>query len=238
MKSPVKEQPEYRSDELALWKAWKDSNYSPAKLEPLLDKFTPLIQERASVYKNTGLRIPPGAIDAELQKHFIRALKTYDPSKNVALGTHIYSQLRAASRFITTHQNMARIPENRIYDIGQYQRARAVLDIASDKPPTTAELAKYLKWKVKDVMKMSNTLRKDLVMSQHLVMPRVTLSNVNPAIKFTERELSPFDRQVLNKLLQKQKLKDIAKSLNTNISAIARSKQRIANIMEKYLNNE
>jgi len=221
--------------DLALWKSWDSGGRKSRDMAPLLRRFAPMLRDRANVYLGKDLSIPPAAIEAEFKKQFLHAAETYKPGRS-SLGTHVFSTLRAASRFITTNQNVARIPETRIFRIGELQRAKAVLDADSDKPPTAGELAKFLKWRVKDVATLQRELRKDLTTSKFPVDINVHRPSAVPyAVSMVKKELSPQDREVFQRLLAGAKPKTVAKTLKMSPSSVSRSKYRITERLQSHL---
>lgn len=220
--------------DLELWTLWKKTK-DPNVLDELYERFQPLIHSQANKYLSAGLRIPPHSIEAEFYKHFVRAIETYDPKKGVNLATHVYAQLQAVHRFIATHQNLARIPENRIFRIGQFQRAESELQSQLGRPPTDEEMAKFLKWKISDIVKMKKSLAKDISQEAFPVNPFSFLPSTRQATEIVMEELEPFDREVLKRLIQGIKNKDIAKQLKSNPAAVTRAKQRIIARLKEYL---
>jgi DNA-directed RNA polymerase specialized sigma subunit len=223
------------AEDLAMWKQWDASGRKPEAFKPLLKRFEPMIADRARVYTGKDLMIPPAAINAEFKKQFYRAAESYEPSKG-SFGTHAYSTMRAASRFITTHQNFARIPENRIFDIGEFQRVRSILEAKKDRPPTNEEMSHYMKWKLKDVKRMSQDMRKDLRSSKfEFDVERTGSSSTRSALKLVKKDLNPTDRKVLGAVLKETKIKDMSKQFKMSPSAVMRSKARIAKQLDKYM---
>jgi len=226
-------------EDLELWKRWDSGGRKPADVKPLLVRFNPMINDRARIYLDKGMMIPPAAIKAEHRKQFMRAVETYDPKKGASLGTHVFSTLRASSRFITTNQNIARIPETRIFDIGDLKRATSTLDARLDREPTPKELAGYLRWNIGDVVRLQKENRRDLRASKFPVDVNVHRPSAVPAaLKFVRRDLEPRDRKVLDAVMKGRKIREIAKMRGTGMgspSAVARSKARIAKRLETYL---
>lgn len=225
--------------DLELWKDWDAHGRKPSHVKLLLDRFRPMLAERSRVYTGKDLQIPPAAIEAEFKRQFMKAIETYDPDKG-SLGTHVYSTLRAASRFIATHQNIARIPETRIFNIGKLQRAQAVLDAEFDRTPSEKELAQYLKWKVSDVVRLQKDLRRDIQSSRFPMDTAVMQpSRLKYGLKLVREDLAPRDRNVFDVLMSRQrtkrKIKQIAAKMKTSPSAISRSKSRIAEKLKRYL---
>jgi DNA-directed RNA polymerase specialized sigma subunit len=218
-----------------LWDQWNDSGRKPKMFKPLLKEFEPMIMERARVYTGSNINIPPAAINAEFKKQFLRAAETYEPSKGT-FGTHAYSTMRAASRFVTTHQNFARIPENRIFNVGDYQRGKAILDANLDREPTHKEMAKFLKWKVGDVVRMNTDLRKDVKASQFdFDVANTGASSVRSALRHATPKLAKKDQLIMKDVLKQKKIHEIAKKFKLSPSAVMRSKIRIGKTLSQYL---
>ena len=204
---------ERSATDTALWTAWDEGGRKPSAAKPILDRFRPMIADRARIYMDKGLMIPPAAIMAEHQKQFMRAMETYDPNRGASLGTHVFSTMRAASRFITTNQNVARITETRIFRIGDLKRATSVLDSRHNREPTTKELEGYLHWNAGAVMRLQKENRRDLRSSKFLTDTNVHQpSSVPSALKFVRKDLEPRDRKVLDALMQHKKIREIAKA--------------------------
>ena len=223
-----------KKSDLELWKEWKDTK-NPNILDELYSRFEPLIHAQANTFLMSGLYLPPHTIEAEFYKKFVHALETYDPSKKTALATHIYAQLLAAKRFVSTYQNIGRIPENRIFDIGKYQRAESLLQAQLGRPPTREELAKYLGWKISDIVKMQKSLARDVSSSKLPINPFIYAPRLRSAIEIAKNELQEFDRKVLVRLLQGKSGVTIAKELGSNPTAVTRAKQRIVEHIQKQI---
>lgn len=147
--------------ELALWGAWVQGGKRKEDLEPLLKSFEPLIHHMAGPYLKKLYLVPDASILAEFKLQLVEGLHTYDPSKGASLGTHLQYAMRKAKRFIAEHQNMGRIPENRIYKIKKFEETRDALAEKLERDATDEELAKSLGWSTKEVRRMSEELRGD-----------------------------------------------------------------------------
>ena len=114
-----------RPKEMELWKAYKDSNWHPDHLEPLLKSFSGLIASRVNIFKNR-VEVPTSTIEAEHHKWFAKGLKTYDPSK-ASLATHLTRVMKKAGRWIESNKNFAYIPENVSKNIGAFNAYKSNL---------------------------------------------------------------------------------------------------------------
>lgn len=153
---------ERRAREIKLWRDWKDSGEHVDKLRPLLKSFIPLIRSRANVYLGKVKMIPDSAIEVEFQLRAVDAFRSYDPTRGGSLGTYLYKYLDKAKRFVAEHQNVGRIPENRIYSIRRFTTARDDLTEELGSEPTVKQIAKRLQWTEPEVERMESEIRSDL----------------------------------------------------------------------------
>lgn len=226
--------------DLEAWKKWNAGGRTRKDLKALLDRFRPMIQAQAGVYKNK-VPIPPAAIDAEYKRQFVRALHAYDPAKG-KLGTWVYRYLSAAKRFITTHQNPARIPEGRIYDIGKFERAKSHLDDVYGRPATPQEMSDYLGWPLKQVTRLRTEMRKGLTRSAFERDPTSIMpSREKEVLDLIRFELAPEEQEVYDYLAgirgkkQVRGTDELAKLTGKPNYKISRIKKSIAKKVERYL---
>ena len=114
-----------RSKDMELWKTWKDSDYAPEHLDPLIKSFSNILSQRVNKYR--GAEVPKVAIENQHKKELVRALKTYDPTKGTTLVTHINNVLPKAGRYVANNQNFARISLNVSEKIGYFNAVRSDL---------------------------------------------------------------------------------------------------------------
>lgn len=133
--------------DLNAWRAWKAAP-TDANATALLRQVDPLIQKE--VNKWSGALARP-LLETEGKRLAMEAFKSYDPDKGAALGTHVVNQLQRMSRLTYTHQNIARLPENKALLYNTYTTAHAELSDTHGRAPTTDELADHLQWPLKKV---------------------------------------------------------------------------------------
>lgn len=214
------------------WQKTKD----PELLEKLISFYEPLVFHKTQTFLQGLKNFPPEALKAEVYKLLYNALKTYDPSKGSPT-THIYAQLQPIHRFVATNQNLGRIPENRIFDIGKYQRAVAYLSTVYGTKPTPEQVAKYLGWRVKDVVVLQKSLRKDInIENLPKDISRHELS-LSTYLKLASYDMTPQERKIL-KLLASGKYKDyqISKKLKISQSKFSRIKHRLIEKIREQMN--
>lgn len=148
-----------KAGELLLWKEWRKTE-SPQLMGKLIDSFAPVIQ--ATVRKFETVPLPPSTIVAEAKKQMIRAFETFNPKAGAALGTHVHNHIQKVNRFVYEHQNIGRIPEHRITQIGTYTAVKGELKEKRGRDPSAAEMADELGWSLPEVERMERELRREV----------------------------------------------------------------------------
>lgn len=170
-----------RSKELELWHVWNNNGRKPTDLKPLLDSFKPVIQKEVNKWK--GVEIPKSAIQAEMRKQFVNAVKSFNPQheKKTQLSSWVTTNLNKSSRFMKTYQNIGKIPESQIAKIREFKQAKETLANIHGYEPDTKTLADHLKWPHKKVVQLQKELRQDL--------PASGFAGGDPAESFAPKEL-------------------------------------------------
>lgn len=231
-----------KAKELEMWRAWKEGGQNPNDLSPLLRSFKPMIRSKVNVYKGKVKMIPDAAIEAEFQLRFVDALRSYDPSKG-SLGTYVYRYLDKSKRFIAENQNIARIPENRIYKLKLYTSRRDELTEDLGKVPSVSDMAENLGWPLAEAKRMDSELRNDLTTQGFEEDPyALTPSKSEEVLRLAKYELTGNERAVYEHLTGFGRTKltstnDIAKSLGMPDYQVSRLKNAIKKKLERYLND-
>jgi len=166
--------------EIDLWHHWNTNGRKPEHLKPLYESFKPLLQKETNKWK--GVEIPKSAINAEMRKQFVNAVKTYDPGRNTQLSSWVTTNLQKSSRFMKTYQNYGKIPEGQISKIREFKQAKETLFGQLGYEPDTKTLADHLKWPHKRVAQLQKELaREDLPLSG--------FTGGDPAEAFAPKEL-------------------------------------------------
>jgi hypothetical protein len=227
------------TQDLSLWRQWDAGGRKPDDMEPLLDKFAPLIESHYRRYAG-HVNIPDVAIRADLENRFAQAVKTYDPTKGTQLSTHVWGNLKGVHRFVVQQQNMSRIPENQASRIAQMTAAVHTLQEDFGRVPDNAVLASYMNWSPTQVMRLRKSMRKDLSSTQFLVPVGAVMPSRWEAIKaLLPTELTPKQQFVFKHttgaggapILQAQA---IAKKLHMSNASVSRARAEIAGILERY----
>jgi DNA-directed RNA polymerase sigma subunit (sigma70/sigma32) len=148
-----------KANELALWKDWHKTK-SQATLGHLLDSIHPMIVTTVKRFESVPL--PPSTLIAEAKKHAISAFESFDPKGGASLGTHVHNHLQGVNRFVYEHQNIGRIPEHRIVQIGTFNSVKSELRDKLGRDPSATEIGDELNWSHGDVERMERELKREV----------------------------------------------------------------------------
>jgi DNA-directed RNA polymerase specialized sigma subunit len=222
--------------ELDLWKKWK-YNRDPLALEDLLRSLRPIVKRGASPFLRSGL--PQSVLEAEVKRIIIEALDAYDPSAygDVQLSTFIISRIKKVNRLVYQHQNIGRISEQRITQVGTFNNVKSFLTDKHEREPTASELADELSWSIPEVERMERETRKDLISSVQQFEPGVIISDRDQEIlELIYYELTQEEKLVYEYLLGKNgkpMLKPTQIAQRAGLSPAKVSRLR-SSIMEKF----
>jgi DNA-directed RNA polymerase specialized sigma subunit len=122
----------------------------------LLRKYRPNIEKL--IRRWTRAPVPVAAIQGEAMKLLLLAADKYDPNAGVLFKTFMETQMRGLYRYVTTHKNVARVPEHRALEIRRFQNAKSLLEARKDREPTHDEMADHLGWSQQQVTMMDTAL--------------------------------------------------------------------------------
>lgn len=141
-----------------LWHKWNTNGRQPEHLKPLMDSIKPILKTEANKWR--GVEIPTSTINAEIRKHALNALKSFNPER-AQLGTWIGNNLKKTGRFIKQYQNLGRIPEAQIGRIRKFKQAKETLFSQLGYEPDTRVLADHLGWPHKRVQQLHKELSRE-----------------------------------------------------------------------------
>lgn len=237
-----------REETQQLWHDWHSQGRQPEHLEPMLQNFQGLISARVKEWKPPT--VPKSAFEAELTKHVIKAIESYNPDRGASLNTHVNYRVQKAKRYMVQQQNLARIPEAQAYRIGAIQRAQDALNEQFGRTPTHDEIAQHMtendergrRYTAKQVGTIVKSIRRDIPSS-------MWESDPEPQQVRREHEILPLIRDALTP--QEQQVFDhiyghngtpvisstgqLATRLGMSQSQVSRLKTSIANKYKSYL---
>jgi len=205
-----------KEKDLELFHKWKETGDKQA-LGDLVNNLHPLIY--SEVQRAAGT-LPTSALSAEAKKWAVKAIHTYDPSKGVAVSTHVMNYLPKIRRLNYKFQNSARLPENMQLQFHQWNKANSYLQEKFERDPTEAELSDHLGWSKKAVVKYKNSLYSDLIESSSEKPQEVTQFNKNKVLfDYIYSQLTP-DEKIIFDNIENTNSQDLAKKLGVNINRL------------------
>jgi DNA-directed RNA polymerase specialized sigma subunit len=184
--------------EKEMWERWNEGGRKSEDLHPLHQSYKPVISQQVRKYADRGkYPIPTSAIQHEMDKQFVRAVKTYNPSRGTQLNTWVNRNLLKAGRFIKNYQNIGHIPEGQISLIPNYDRARAELLDQFGHEPDTKSIAVRMGQPLRKVKQLEKERRDDLATSGFMQDPSDFLAPKElEAFKLIEYDLTPEEKTV------------------------------------------
>lgn len=214
--------------DLDLYTAWKDKG-DKQSLGALMKQLQPVIY---SEVRRTSGTLPEAALSAEAKKWTIRALQTYDPTKGVAISTHVMNYLPKVRRLNYKYQNAARLPENMQLQYTEFKNATSHLENTLNREPTDEEIAKHLGWSKPLVVRFKGSLYEDLVESASQRPLETSQFNSNRFLM--DHIMSQLDDQEKTILLNSGTMssQDLADKLSINISRLNYLKSKLRTKIE------
>lgn len=150
-----------------LYEEWRDAQPGWTKdqaYDKLMKSLEPAVMSAANTYR--AAPVPTPTLELEAKRLAGLAAREWDPKGGMTLASYIGTMVRQRLyRWVTAHQNVARIPEAQVGQIGHFQMAVNDLSSRYGREPTTEELADHLAIHPKHVSRLRRALRSDLIAS-------------------------------------------------------------------------
>lgn len=235
---------ERAAGDLKLWHAWDQGGRTPELLQPLMQRYQPLINRKEREWRAPA--VAPAAFKAELTKHFIGAAQSFDPERGVAFNTHVQNRIQKAKRFNARHQNVGYIPEGQARNIGPLQQAHNELTEQFGRAPTHEELGQHLDMPVNKVTTLMKAMRKDVPSSSFETDPGAFgTSREADVVRLIQKRpydyLTPDEAQVFNHIFGVNGVRKItdtttlASTLGHSQPKVSRLKTSIANKIKQNM---
>lgn len=223
----------------AAFQAWKKSP-TDENASVLLAQVSPLIHREANKWAGTLAR---PLLETEGKRLAMQAFHSYDPNKGAALGTHVVNQLQRMSRLSYSHQNVARLPENKMLLFHGYHVAHSELSDALGRAPTTDELADNLGWPMHKVEEYRKSIgRKEKLESGGLFETGdaglYDADKQEHVVDFIHHDLSPQQKAIFEHLTgyggaEQLSNQEIQKKLNMTQGQYSYAKAKLIEHVEK-----
>lgn len=249
--APMSETPAQR--DARLYEDWKDAPLGWTKdqaFDRLTKSLEPAVMSAANTFR--AAPVPTQTLELEAKRLAGLAIKDWDAAGGMTLAGYIGTMVRQRLyRWVTQHQNVARIPEAQVGQIGHFQLAINDLTSRFDREPTTEELADHMGIHPKFVTRLRRSLRSDLIASNTMDADGDEGSMADsiediPHDQDYERamlgyySLNPQEKQVFDYSLgahgcQKMKAGEIAVQLKLSPARISALKEAVGSKIKPYL---
>lgn len=184
--------------------------------------------------------LPDSALSAEITKHAINAIDSYDPNKGAKLSTHVFNHIAQASRLNYTYQNVVRMSEDK--QQGKFKHYKKALDDLSselNQEPTDKQVADRLGWKEKDVTDLKSGLFIDVFESRQEVAHEASkFSDDKTRMGYILSNLSPDEKKFFKDKTSDMTQTDMANRHNMDVNKLNYTGRKLADkvrgLMEKY----
>ena len=226
---------------LASWK--KSSGLKKDKaLSELLTTLNGPIMTAVNAFQ--GAPMPKATMELEGKRHAVEALKNFDASYGVSIANYVTSTVKQKLyRYVGTYQNVARIPEYKIQQIGPLREATADLTSKYGREPTTHELADHMGVTPGHITDLRRLLRKDLTEEGGGGVEQLEAFEHDPDYEramMAYYSMSQIEKQVFDYSLgahgQRQlSNNDIAAKLKLSAGRVSQLKKAIAEKIKPYI---
>lgn len=227
--------------ETQLWEKWHTQGRKDDHLVPLLSSLDPFIKSKARAFARQGdMGIPKSSVEAELRRHAIKGIKTFDPTRGTKLTTHIGNKFLAMSDFVSENRNFAHIPKARFQKFQAFRNAQMELEQEHGRTPTTRELQGVLGWKnPKDVARMEKEIKSELYVGDQGEDEGAS-SEIRSMIQLMPSLLkNDKEKQVFQALFPRSggtpKVKDIARQTGLSEQKVYQLRAKILHRAKPYL---
>ncbi|CAL9956005.1 hypothetical protein VPHD148_0011 [Vibrio phage D148] len=185
--------------------------------------------------------LPDSALKAEIAKHAINGIETYDPTKGAKLSTHVFNHIAQASRMNYTYQNVVRMSEDK--QQGKFKHYKKALDDLSselNRDPTEQEIADRLKWSVKEVTDLKSGLFSDIFESrQEVADERSQFSDDNIKMNYIMENLDPDEKKFFrDKAIRGLSQADMTERHNMDVNKLnytgRKLTDKVRTLLERY----
>lgn len=163
--APMSETPSQRDERL--YEEWQDAPMGWTKdqaFDRLMKNLEPAIMSAANTFR--AAPVPTQTMELEAKRIAGQAMKDWSPTAGMSLASYLGTMVRQRLyRWVTTNQNVARLPEAQVGQIGHFQIAVNDLTSRYNREPTTDEIADHMSISPKHVSRLRKSLRSDLIAS-------------------------------------------------------------------------
>jgi DNA-directed RNA polymerase sigma subunit (sigma70/sigma32) len=219
------------------WKTTRDTFRKERALAEVLRLLQPAIGSSVAIYRAAPL--PQVTLELEAKRMAVEA------TRGASLATHVGNYVRGKLyRYVSTYQNPARLPEEQVRRIGQFQTAVSSLTEQMGREPTTQELSEHMVLPMAHVARLRTSLRPARLASD-IEEEELELTAADPDFEramlayysLTDMEKQVFDYSLGAHGQPRLSPGDIAKRLKVSAPRVSALKGSMAAKLRPYLND-
>lgn len=222
------------------WKKMPNGPMRDQKLTEILSQIGGVIGQVVNQYR--AAPIPTQILELQARRLAVEALEDFRPGAGMKPSTFVSTRLRQRLfRYVSEHQNVARIPEETVRKIGPYNRAVTDLTSRFGREPSAPELADHMGMPVSHVSRLRKMLDKTNISMTEFEpledyhhdpdMERARLGYYS----LTEQEKVVFDYLLGDHGKQQMKPSQIARKIGISAARVSALKKSIAKKIGPYL---
>jgi DNA-directed RNA polymerase specialized sigma subunit len=227
-----------------LLKVWK-SSYG-LKKDKALDELLTNLQGpiMTAVNQFQGASMPKVTMELEAKRHAINALQNFDPNAGMSVSSYITTIVKQKLyRYVGTYNNVARIPEHHLREIGPLGEATTDLTARFGREPTVHELADHLGVSPTRITGLRRLLRKDLTEEGGGGVDQFEAFEHDPDFErasiayysMSDAEKHVFDYSLGAHGQPRLSTNEIASKLNLSAGRISQLKKSVADKIKPYI---
>lgn len=181
-----------KEKDLQLWVAWKQ-NRSPQNTDALIKQMGPLIAREVGRWSNVAPRF---LLENEAKALALKAFESYDPTRGVALGTHVTNGLMKLSRTAYARQSTLSVPEAKRLTFNRIHHEKTRLEEELGRAPSLDELSDHLAMPQAKVRALVAEVGKRELMESGEGPAFVQHADDPEAVHLAWHDMTPVQRQV------------------------------------------
>lgn len=214
------------------------------KMSELLKNLSGAIGTAVNSYR--GAPVPQVTLELEAKRQAMLAVQDWDRTKGMSMASYVTTMVKQRLyRYVGTYQNVARIPEGQIRNIGPIREAVSDLTSRLNREPTAVELADHLGLPLAHISRIRKNLRSDLL-EEGGGLDNVEHYETDPNFErammayyqLTDQEKLVFDFSLGAHGQPKLKPTEIAKKLKISNGRVSQLKESLAKKLKPYLGDK
>jgi len=210
-------------------------------MSALLDQLEGATMTAVRTYQTAPLPFP--ILQSEGKRLTTEAIKDWDPSRGMSLSSYVITTVKQRlSRYVSDHQNFARIPENKVRMIGPLREAETDLSNRFGREPTIVELSDHMAVPISHITRLRKMQRADILESSSdfsgveqfahdASYERVMLAYYS----FNPEQQQIFDYSMGTHGKPKLSPGDIATRMGLTNVRVSQLKKQVADLIQPYL---